>query len=189
MGAERVSRESRVGYYLSSRAAQVSGWWWWWGWWWFGNHITPINHTFAKNNFSKTFWLISFKYYPRADNDKVRSRQWSVISLALGFDSKRLMQWSRSLLVTHSSTCHWHDLSWKGVDLWRGRSTAIAWHSSAHPLIHQRERERGDSENGTNIWRRRWQRFIVFPAAKLVGKRRKERGKERQKRNSRVKEL
>lgn len=80
MGAERVSRESRVGYYLSSRAAQVSGWWWWWGWWWFGNHITPINHTFAKKNFSKTFWLISFKYYQRADNDKVRSRQWSVIS-------------------------------------------------------------------------------------------------------------
>lgn len=130
--------ESREGY-LSSRYTSK--------WMMSGNHITPINHTFANvfygcKRILKTFWLISFKYCQWADNDKV-----SPYETRLNFES-RLMQCALQLeFISPASHWHWSQemqgrVSGERADGGdgRGTSTVIAWHSSAHPLIRQREK-------------------------------------------------
>lgn len=108
-----------------------------------GNHITPINHTFANvfygcKRILKTFWLISFKYCQWADSDKVSPCVSQGLCNVLSHShSPRISP--RPVIDIDLTQCRGERERRK----WRdggGRSTVIAWHSSAHPLIRQREK-------------------------------------------------
>lgn len=107
-----------------------------------GNHITPINHTFANvfygcKRILKTFWLISFKYCQWADSDKVSPCESRLMqcALTLAFPSHFPPGQSLTLSSIDAGERERRDSGDGG-----GRSTVIAWHSSAHPLIRQREK-------------------------------------------------
>lgn len=131
-----------------------------------GNHITPINHTFANvfygcKRILKTFWLISFKYCQWADSDKVSPCESRLMQCALTLAFPSHFPPPRPVIDIDLTQCRGERE--KKVERW-GReinSDCLAFKcTSFNPSA-------GKTRNGTNIWRRRWQRFVVFPAANL----------------------